>query len=252
MLSQQTLQTLRGLKLGGMANAYEQQLAQPNTNDLSFEERFAMIVDFESTARDNRRLDRNTQVAKFRLAACLEDLDYRAHRGLQKSQVAALASCQWITKHQNLCITGPTGTGKTFLACALGNQACRQGLSVRYFRLPRLFEAIRIAHGDGSYPRLATQLAKVDLLVLDDWAVQKISGPERSDLLELLDDRYDNHATCVTSQLPVKNWHEYLGDPTVADAILDRLIHNAHKLQLTGESMRKKNQNLDETNDKDR
>jgi len=252
MISQETLQTLRRLKLGGMASAYEQQLAQPNTNDLSFEERFAMIVDFESTARDNRRLARNTQVAKFRLQACLEDLDYRAHRGLQKSQVAALASCQWITKHQNLCITGPTGTGKTFLACALGNQACRQGHSVRYFRLPRLFEAIRISHGDGSYPRLASNLAKVDLLLLDDWAVQKLNAPERSDLLELLEDRYGNRATCVTSQLPMKNWYEYLGDPTVADAILDRLIHNAHKVQLTGESMRKKNQDLDETVGKDR
>jgi DNA replication protein DnaC len=252
MLSQQTLQTLRRLKLGGMANAYAQQIAQPNTNDLSFEERFAMIVDFESTARDNRRLTRSTQIARFRLQACLEDLDYRAHRGLQKSQVAALATCQWVVKHQNLCITGPTGTGKTYLACALGNQACRQGLSVRYYRLPRLFEALRVAHGDGSFPRLAAQLAKVDLIVLDDWGVQKITGPERGDLLELLEDRYGNRATCVTSQVPVKNWYEYLGDPTVADAILDRLVHNAHRLQLTGESMRKRNQNLDEPNDQKR
>jgi DNA replication protein DnaC len=252
MLSQQTLQTLRHLKLSGMADAYGQQLAQPNTNDLSFEERFAMIVDFESTARENRRLNRNTQSAKFRLQACLEDIDYRAHRGLQKSQVASLASCQWITKHQNLCITGPTGTGKTYLACALGNQACRQGFSVRYFRLPRLFEALRIAHGDGSYPRIAAQLARIDLIVLDDWGAQKLSGPERNDLFELLEDRYGNHATMVTSQVPVKNWYEYLADPTVADAILDRLIHNAHRVQLTGESMRKRNQNLDETDDQKR
>jgi DNA replication protein DnaC len=228
-----------------MATAYEQQLSQPNTNDLSFEERFSMLVDCESTARENRKLTRNTSLAKFRIQACLEDIDYRAHRGLQKSQVASLASCEWIQKHQNLCLTGPTGTGKTFLACALGLQACRQGLSVRYFRLPRLFEILRVAHGEGSFPRMMTQLAKVDLLILDDWGLQKPAANERSDLLELLEDRYGNRATCVTSQLPVKNWYDHLGDPTLADAILDRLVHNAHKIQLTGESMRKKNQNLD-------
>ncbi|MGH7442834.1 MAG: IS21-like element helper ATPase IstB [bacterium] len=250
MISQQTVQALRRLKLIGMAKAYEQQLAQPESEDLSFDERFALLVDHESTVRDNRRLMRNTRLAKFRLQACLEDVDYRAHRGLQKSQIAGLASCQWITKHQNLCITGPTGTGKTFLACALGNQACRDGLTARYFRLPRLFETLRIAHGDGSYPRLALALAKVDLLILDDWGIQKVTGPERADLLELLEDRYGKRATCVTSQMPVKNWYDYLGDPTVADAILDRLIHNAHRVQLTGESMRKKGQNLDQETDK--
>lgn len=250
MISQQTIQALRGLKLTGMARGYEQQLTQPNFNDLSFDERFAQLVGQESVARDNRRLTRNTQLAKFRLQACLEDVDYRSHRGLQKGQMAGLASCEWITKHQNLCITGPTGTGKTFLACALGNQACRDGLSVRYFRLPRLFEALRIAHGDGSYPRLALALAKVDLLILDDWGIQKVAGPERGDLLELLEDRYGKRATCVTSQMPVKNWYEYLGDPTIADAILDRLIHNAHRVQLTGESMRKKGQNLDQDTNK--
>ena len=245
MLSDQTVSTLRRLKLSGMATAYEQQLAQPSTGDLSFEERFGLLVDSESTARENRRLKRHLLLAKFRLQACLEDLDYRSHRGLQKSQMATLASCDWIGKHQNLCITGPTGTGKTFLACALGTQACRQGLSVKYFRLPRLFEMLKIAHGDGSFPRLATHLAKADLLILDDWGLQKPAVQERTDLLELLEDRYGIWATCVTSQLPVKNWYEYLGDPTLADAILDRLVHNAHKIQLTGESMRKKNQILD-------
>jgi DNA replication protein DnaC len=243
--NQQTLLSLRRLRLSGMATAYEQQLSQPNTNDLSFEERFSMLVDCESTARENRKLARNTRLAKFRIQACLEDIDYRVHRGLQKSQVASLASGEWIQKHQNLCVTGPTGTGKTFLACALGLQACRLGLSVRYFRLPRLFETMRVAHGEGSFPRMMTSLAKADLLVLDDWGLQKPAASERSDLLELLEDRYGNRATLVTSQMPVKNWYDYLGDPTLADAILDRLIHNAHKIQLAGESMRKKNPNLD-------
>jgi DNA replication protein DnaC len=243
--TQQTLQTLRSLKLNGMATAYEQQLSLPGMNDLSFEERFDMLVGSESTAREDRRLGRNLRRAKFRLQACLEDLDYRTHRGLQKSQVASLASCDWIHKHQNICITGPTGTGKTFLACALGMQACRAGLSVRYHRLPRLLEALRVARGDGSFPRLNAGLARADLVILDDWGLQKIAATERNDLLELLEDRYGNRATCVTSQMPVKNWHEHLGEPTVADAILDRLIHNSHRIQLTGESMRKKNQNLD-------
>ena len=245
MLSPQTIQTLRHLRLRGMAEAYEQQLAQPSANDLSFDERLSMLVGFEATARENRKLSRNTRLAKFRVQACLEDIDYRVHRGLQKSQVAALGSCEWVLKHQNVCVTGPTGTGKTFLACAFGLQACRQGLTVRYFRLPRLFEALRLAHGDGSYPRLMSHLAKADLLILDDWGLQKPAASERTDLLELLEDRYGNRATCVTSQLPVKNWHDHLGDPTLADAILDRLIHNAHKIPLTGESMRKKNQSLD-------
>ena len=245
MMSEQTLQSLRQLKLTGMAKAYELQVSQPHAHDLSFDERFALLVDHESTSRDNRRLARNLKHAKLRLPACLEDVDYRAQRGLQKSQVSALASCQWITQHQNLCITGPTGTGKTFLASAFATQACRLGFTARYFRLPRLFEDLRVAHGNGSYPRFASQLAKVNVLVLDDWGLQKLAGPERSDLLELLEDRYAAGATCVTSQLPIKNWHDYLGDPTLADAILDRLIHNAHKLLLTGESMRKKSQNLD-------
>jgi DNA replication protein DnaC len=245
MSIQQTLQTLRGLKLTGMAKAFEQQLSQPSTHDLSFEERFDMLVSSEATTREDRWLSRNLRKAKFRLQACLEDLDYKAHRGLQKSQIASLASCDWIRKHQNLCITGPTGTGKTFLACALGMQACRCGLTVRYHRLPRLLDALRVARGDGSYPRLASGLAKADLLVLDDWGLQKIAPTERNDLLELLEDRYGNRATCVTSQMPVKIWHQHLGEPTVADAILDRLIHNAHRVPLAGESMRKRNQNLD-------
>jgi DNA replication protein DnaC len=246
MLAKQTLQTLRSLKLFGFADGFEQQLSDSSASGLSFEERLGLLVDHEVTARENRRLSRLLRQAKFRDSACIEDIDYRHHRGLQKSQMASLVSCDWITKHLNLCITGPTGTGKTYLACALGNQACRQGLSARYLRLPRFHEALRIAHGDGSFIRLMTQLAKTDLLILDDWGLQKPANTERNDLLELLEDRYNKRATLVTSQLPVKNWHGYLGDATMADAILDRLVHNSHKIQLSGESMRKKNQVIDQ------
>ena len=238
---EQTLQTLRALKLTGMADGLQRQLDTPETHSLSFEERLGLLVDGEVMARENRRLGRLVRSAKFRERACLEDLDYRQHRGLSKSQVAALASCDWIRKHQNLCLTGPTGTGKTFLACALGDQACRQGLTVAYLRLPRFFEALRVAHGDGSLLRLLAALAKSDLLILDDWGLQKPAPQERNDLLEVLEDRYNKRATLVTSQLPVKNWHGYLGDATMAGAILDRLVHNAHKLQIAGESMRKRN-----------
>lgn len=240
-----TIQNLRQLKLTGLADGLERQMASPDTHSLAFEERVALLVDCEITARENRKLGRLLQQAKFREHACIEDLDYRQARGLIKSQMASFAACDWVRKNQNLCITGPTGTGKTFIACALGNQACRQGLSAKYFRLPRLFEALRVAHGDGSFLRLAAALAKIDLVVLDDWGLQKPGAQERNDLLEILEDRYNKHATLVTSQLPVKDWHGFLGDATMADAILDRLVHNAHKLPLTGDSMRKKTRSID-------
>ena len=246
MKIEHTIQNLRQLKLTGLADGLERQMAQPDTHSLSFEERVSLLVDCEMTARDNRKLGRLLRQAKLREHACVEDIDYRHSRGLAKAQVASLASCDWVRKNHNLGITGPTGTGKTFLACAFGNQAARQGLSVRYFRLPRLFEALRVAHGDGSFLRLTVSLAKTDLLILDDWGLQKPGTQERNDLLEVLEDRYNKRATLVTSQLPVKNWHGYLGDATMADAILDRLVHNAHKLPLTGESMRKKTRSVDE------
>ena len=245
MLNQASLSALRGLKLLGMADALEQQLKDPEVQSLSFEERLGLLIDRETTARENRRLGRLLRLAKMREQACVEDIDYRHPRGLQKSQVVSLAKCGWVRQAQNICLSGPTGTGKTYLACALGNAACRQGLSLRYWRLPRLFEALRVAHGDGSYARVLSALAKTDVLVLDDWGLQKPETQERHDLLEVLEDRYGKRATLVTSQLPVKNWHAYLGDPTVADAILDRLIHNAHKIQLTGDSMRKRSKGID-------
>lgn len=244
MLQQPTLEKLRALKLTGMAEAFERQLAQPRIHDLSFDERFALLVDHEVLHRDNRRLTRLLKAAKLRVNACLEDLDHAHPRGLQRSPMAALASCDWIARQHNLCITGPTGCGKTWIACALGNQACRQSLSVRYLRLPRLLEQLRIAHGDGSYARLMGQLAKTDLLILDDWGIQKLTAPQRNDLMEIIEDRHGLRSTLIASQLPVEHWHDTIGEATLADAILDRLLHNAHRLSLNGESMRKTNADL--------
>lgn len=245
MLHQQTLEKLRQLKLTGMADAFEQQLAQPQAQELAFEQRLGLLVDQETLTRENRRLARLLKTARLRTDACVEDIDYRQPRGMDRAYMSSLISCQWVHQHYNLCITGPTGTGKTWLACALGNQTCRQGLSVRYFRLPPLFEQLRIAHGDGSYPRLMNQLAKTDLLILDDWAIQKMTAAQRNDLMEIIEDRHGLHATLIASQLPVEHWHDYIGEATLADAILDRLLHNAHRLPLKGESMRKKQKKLD-------
>ena len=245
MLMQQTLDKLHCLRLTGMAQALKQQLEQPATHELCFEERLALLVDHELLARDNRRLTRLLKAARLRLSgACVEDIDYRHPRGLKRPQIAALAAGEWLRAGHNLCLTGPTGTGKTYLACALGNQACRLGFSVRYFRLPRLLEQLAIAHGDGSYPRLMAQLAKADLLLLDDWGIQPLGAGQRNDLMELIEDRHGLKSTLIASQLPVEHWHDYLGEPTLADAILDRLLHNAHRLPLAGESMRKSSPNL--------
>lgn len=189
-----------------------------------------MLVAREHLARDDRRRARLLKAATLRLNACLEDIDYRPGRGLQRARMAQLATCDWVRGHHNLCLTGPTGCGKTYLACALGNQACRQGLSVRYLRLPRLLEPLRIAHGDGSYARLMGQLAKTDLLILDDWGLFKLTTVQRNDLLEVVEDRHGLRATLIASQLPVEHGHDSVGEATVADAILDRLLHNAHRL----------------------
>ena len=238
MFHNQTLEKLHALKLSGMANAFARQLEQPMHEELAFEERFALLLDQEVLYRDNRRLTRLLKAAKLRVNACVEDIDYTHPRSIDKSFMRTLATCQWAQRRHNLCITGPTGSGKTWLACAFGNQACRQGLSVRYFRLPRLFEMLRIAHGDGSYPRLMDQLAKVDLLILDDWGMQPITTTQRNDLMEVIEDRHELKATLIASQIPVEHWHELIGEPTLADAILDRLLHRAHRLPLKGESMR--------------
>lgn len=240
MLMEHTLQTLKTLRLPGMLAAFEEQQASSAAASLSFDERFAMLVDREQIWRENRRVARLLREARLKSGqACLEDVRYGAGRKLDRAMVAQLGSCQWIRAHQNLILTGATGCGKTWLACALGNAACRQGLSVVYVRTPRLFEELRIAHGDGSFGRRLAALAKTDLLILDDWGLAPLNQSERNDLLEILDDRVGTRSTLITSQLPVEHWHAYLNDPTLADAILDRVIHAAHKLTLAGESLRK-------------
>lgn len=240
MLTHHSLTQLKTLRLDGMARALEEQFAQPCTAALSFEERIALIIDRELSFRDTKRVTRLLKQAKLKVgSACLEDVDYRPGRGLEKKLLAALGSGDWIRHHQNCLITGSTGSGKTWLACALGNAACRQGFSVLYVRLPRLFEDLRIAHGDGSFTRRLSALAKTDVLLIDDWGLAPPSAAERSDLLEVLDDRVGTRSTVITSQLPVEHWHEYLGEPTLADPILDRILHASHRLKLAGESMRK-------------
>jgi DNA replication protein DnaC len=237
---EQTLYTLKALRLPGMATAFEEQQANAAVASLSFDERFSLLVDREQTWRENRRLARLLREAKLKSSqACVEDIRYGGGRQLDKSLMAQLASCQWIRSHQNLVFSGATGCGKTWLACAFGHAACRQGLSVAYVRAPRLFEELRIAHGDGSFGKRLAALAKTDLLILDDWAIAPLSQAERNDLLELLDDRVGTRSTLITSQLPPAHWHAYLNDPTLADAILDRVLHAAHKVALAGESMRK-------------
>jgi DNA replication protein DnaC len=239
MLIQQTREHLHTLRLTGMLQALEEQLEQPAMAELSFEERVAILVDREVLYRENRRLTRLLKVAKLRVSACVEDVDYRHPRGLEKPRMASLVGLDWIRQSLNLCLTGPTGCGKTWLACAFGNEACRRGFSVRYLRLPRLFEMLRIAHGDGSYSKLMNQLLKTDLLILDDWGIQKVSAAQRNDLMEVIEDRHGRRSTLIASQLPTDHWHENIGEATIADAILDRLLHGAHRLNLTGESMRK-------------
>jgi DNA replication protein DnaC len=240
MLNNPTLEKLQGLRLNGMARAYEEQLATADIEELGFSDRFGLLVDREMTERDNRRLKNRLARARLRHMAAVEDIDFRTPRGLERSQFTALCSCQWVRDHQNVLITGASGLGKSFLACALAQKACREGFSALYHRLPRLLPSMAIAKADGSYSKLLVTLARADVLVLDDWGIHPLTDGSRRDLLEILEDRYDQRSTIVTSQLPVSSWHDALGDATLADAILDRLVHNAHRLQLKGkESVRK-------------
>ena len=241
MLIQTIIDTLNRLKLYGIAAALAEQLTQSAAATLAFEDRLSLLVEREVLYRDNRRLTRLLQLAQLKQRnACVEDIDFRARRGLDRNQVTSLASCDWIRHAQNLLLHGATGAGKTWLACAFAQQACRQGLSALYLRAPRLFDELSVCHADGSFRKRLATIAKVNLLVIDDFAIAPIGPRERSDLLEILDDRVGLRATLITSQLPIEQWHDYIGDPTMADAILDRLVHSAHKIRLTAhESMRK-------------
>jgi len=239
MLISPTLDKLQALSLGGMARAFSEQLESPSYAELSFEERLGLLVDREAQDRENRRLARRLKAAKLRSDAAIEDLNFRAPRGLDRSTILGLAESHWVTAHRNVLVTGPTGVGKTFLACALAQAAIRHGHTALYLRLPRLLDELVLARADGRLPRLMTAWAKVGVLVLDDLGLQPVPPARAADLLEVIEDRGGLRSTIVTSQLPVAHWHETLGEPTVADAILDRLVHNAYRLELTGASMRR-------------
>lgn len=240
MLSPPTLDKLHALKLPAMAAAWTAQAQDADVSALPFEERFGLLVEAEWLARENLRLTRTLQAAKLKLSqACVEAIDYAARRELDRALIRQLATGHWVTAHQAILISGATGTGKTYLACALAHQACRQGARALYWRVPRLFQELALARADGTYTRLLRKLARMDVLVLDDLALVPLQEAERRDLLEVLEDRYGTRATIVTSQLPPNHWHEHIGDPTLADAICDRLLHNSHRLMLKGPSRRK-------------
>lgn len=240
MLHHPTLDKLQQLRLTGMSTALREQRDLPEIHTLSFEERLGLLVDRELTTREDRRLQTRLRQAKLKHSACLEDLDHTTPRGLDRGLVTQLATGQWIREGPNCLILGPTGVGKTWIACALARQACRQGFTTRYLRAPRLFEELRLAHADGGFPKLMRSFANTDLLLLDDWGLMGLDAEARRDLLELIDDRHGRRATLITSQLPVEHWHDLIGDPTLADAILDRLVHNAYRITLKGESLRKR------------
>lgn len=244
MLNTTTLEKLQDMKLDGMANGFKEQMSSTQYESLSFEERLGLLVDVESIARQNKALKTRLTQAKLRQKASMEDIDYQNKRGLNKAQILSLANCQWIKEHQNILITGATGVGKSFLACALGHKACMEGFRVRYYRLNRLFQELKMARGDGSYSKLMGRISRFHVLILDDWGISSLNELERNDLLEIMEDRHGVHSTVVTTQLPVENWHEIIGNPTIADAIMDRLVHNAHQLELKGESMRKRKSSI--------
>lgn len=240
MMNEPTLDKLKQMHLEGMANAWLEQHKDAKIGALGFDDRFGLLVDSEMLHRENRRLRRLLRDAKLKLpSACIEDIDYSAQRQLDKAAVRQLATCRWVQQSQTIAITGATGTGKTYLACALANHACRKGFSAMYRRATRFFDELALARADGSYPRLLTRIARIDVLVLDDWGMTPIRDAERREMLEIIDDRCGSRATVMTSQISTEKWHDLVGDPTTADAICDRLLHNAHRITLKGPSRRK-------------
>lgn len=240
MLTHPTLDQLKGLKLDGMADAFLELQTQDQAGDLGHAEWLALLLDREAANRNTKRFKTRLRTAKLRhVGASIEDVDYRTPRKLDKSLFQQLVTCRWIADHRNLLVTGPCGIGKTWLSCALGQKACQHDHTVLYKRVPRLFAELELAHGDGRFPRLFRSLVKADLLILDDWGPDRLNAGQRRDLMEIVEDRYGSGSTLITSQLPVDKWHDVIGEPTFADAILDRLVHNAYRLELDGPSMRK-------------
>ena len=244
MMHHPTLDKLQQLKLTGMLRALQEQEGIPDIRTMPFEERLGLMVDREMTERDNRRMQTRLRMAKLKQNAALEDIDFKTARGLDRSLIMKLAGCEWVAEHLNVLITGATGLGKTFLACALAHKACREGYSSHYVRLTRLFQELDIGRADGRYAKMMRQFAKADVLIMDEWGLAVLTDQHRRDLLEILDDRYNMRATIITSQLPIAHWHEAVGDPTLADAILDRVVHNAYKINLSGKTMRKEIEKL--------
>ena len=240
MLKTQTMDKLKTLKLNGMLRGLEEQSSSSEFDSLSFDERFGLLVDRETIERENSRLKTRLKKAKLRQQACFEDIDFRHPRGLDKSMILSLGTCRWIRDHQNIIITGATGVGKSYLACALAHRACMDGYKVRYYRSSRLFRDLHAAQGDGTYLKLLKTISRFHVLVIDDWGLENLKDQQRNDLLEILEDRHGIQSTIIAGQLPVEHWHDVVGNPTIADAIMDRLVHNAHKISLNGDSMRKK------------
>ena len=238
----QSIEKLRTLRLTGMARALEEQLARAEVGRLSFDERLAMLIDREEIDRHNAALAQRLRLARLRQAVCLEDIDYRLPRGLDRGLMRSLAAGRWLAEHNNVLVLGPTGAGKSFVACALGNQAARDGHSVRYQRLSRLLDELAMGRAEGRYARLLARLSKVNLLILDDWLLAKLTSDQRRDLMEVIDDRHQRGSTLLATQIPLERWHDQIGDPTYADAILDRLVHNAYRIDLRGASMRQRGQ----------